>query len=172
LSLLTKKQIIISQIIIALAALILGVLFLLSFLDVLPLNFLQAILILIPIALATALIFLGFVQDNTLLIWLSIIIYAIFAVSVLHFFGRCDLTIAKLYPIYILSPALASLLVGIYDNFKLKPRIKIILPFTALAVSFSLNSFFGLHFGIVIAGIAFFVCLAFVLFAVKTVRSK
>jgi|GEM_PF-2469821 len=171
-SLLTKKQIIISQIIIAAAAFILGVLFLLSALNVLPLNLLQAVLILIPAVGGAALLVLGFVQDNTLLIWISIILLIAFIVSFINFFGCCDLTFRRLYPFYIVSPAVASLFVGIYENFKLKPRLKIILPFTALAIAFALNSFFGLHFLIVFACIALFVCIAFILFIIKTTKGK
>jgi len=171
-SLLTKKQIIISQIVVAIAAFLLGLMFLLSALGVIPFGFLDAVLIFIPIVGGTALFMLGFVQDNTLLIWISAIFLSAFIAHFIHIFGRCDLTITNLYPIYILSPAIASLLVGVYDSFKLKQHLKIIFPFLALAISFSLNSFWGIHFGIVIACIFLFIALCFVLFIIKTHKAK
>jgi len=171
-SLLTKRQIILCQIIIAVSTILIGVMFLLVALDVLQFQLWQAAVLFIPLIGGIVLFILGFIQDNTLLIWVSIIFLCAAIVSFISIFGCCNRNFSTLYPIYILSPALASLIVGIYDNFKLKPHLKIILPLSALSFSFALNSIFNLHFGIVIACIFLFIALAFILFIIITFKGK
>jgi len=129
---------------------LLGIFLLLSGLGVFPFGIMLAI---IPATLVTiGLIFVvaGFIQDNVVALWLGSFVLATSLVSI---FAPLSATVrlgyARLYPLYLAAPAIASLVTMFYSR-EFKDHLKAIIFFLALSGFFFLNSVFGVSWVIVL----------------------
>ncbi|MCL2822049.1 MAG: hypothetical protein FWD86_02490 [Firmicutes bacterium] len=159
---LNDRQIFICRIVIAISALILGLFLLLVGVGVFDTPYFYTALISALYSVGITFLILSFIQDNTLLMWLSPIFILSAVVSTISVCSITTLSYQNLYPIYIISPAIASALTCIYSkNFY--THIKVIIPLSITAANFSLNSFFNIPWQITIPVMLFSLCLAIVL---------
>jgi len=165
-STLTKKQIMLSRIAIGILSLLAGVFLLLIGLDIIGnIAFFRAAVAISVAALGLMLLTVGFIQNNTLFIWLSIIFVV---TGFIVWFALCDcslITFRNAYPVFVFAPALASAVSAVYDG-GWKTHLKVIVPLTIAAGVLALNSMFGLQWGIVIPVFIFLFGLSWLLFAI------
>ena len=164
-STLTKKQIMLSRISIGIISLTAGVfLLLIGAGAVSRIEFFRAAIAVPVMALGLMLLTVGFIQDNTLFIWFSVV----FIISgIIIWFAVCacsGITFANAYPVFIFAPALASFLISIYDG-GWKTHLKIIIPLSVIAGILALNSMLGVGWGIVIPVFVLLFGLCWFLFA-------
>lgn len=161
---LSKKQIKLSRLIIGAVSVLAGVFLLLAGLGVFPFTFKQAVLPALLIAAGLTLFALGFVQQNTLLLWLAFPFLTAALVTVLA--SATTMGYSKLYPIYIFAPAIASLVTAIYDGVW-RTHLKIIIPFAAPGILFSLNTFFLVQWKILLPSFVILLGVSAIMYALK-----
>ena len=125
------------------------------------------------ILLTVGLVFLttAIIQRNTVSLWLSFAFIVPAVVSYLNNFT--PLTYARLYPLYIAIPAIASLFTMIMIMSKAySDHIKIVIFFGVIAAVFSLQSSSVAGWGVVIPVLVVFVGLAIVYTAIKMNASE
>lgn len=153
-----------------------GIFLLLSGIGVFPLKISDVALPSCLIAVGLTLLITAVINRNPVSLWLSFMFLTPAAVSLCT--AYTSLTYANLYPFYIASPAIASLLTLPMTPRSFKSHIKVILFFGVLAFLFMLNSLIGIGGNIVLpiilvaAGAAIIAVAALALRPVKTDKDK
>ncbi len=151
---LTKKQIFHSRLVLGTALGLLGTFLLLCGVGVLPFSPLKILAASSLIALALVCFIWAFIQDNTLMLWLSFPLFFAAIVSILA--GFTSKGYGFYYPIYIISPAVASLVTATCSS-EWKDHLKMIILFTPSSIIFALNSVFNVSWAIVIPILLIFI---------------
>ena len=151
-----------------------GIFLLLSGIGVFPLKISDVALPSCLIAVGLTLLITAVINRNPVSLWLSFMFLTPAAVSLCTAYT----SYANLYPFYIASPAIASLLTLPMTPRSFKSHIKVILFFGVLAFLFMLNSLIGIGWNIVLpiilvaAGAAIIAVAALALRPVKTDKDK
>ena len=117
---------------------LLGVFLLITGLNILPFGMRLAMIPAGLIAVGLIFVIAAFIQDNVVALWVGSLLIAVASVSILA--PATSLGYRRLYPMYMLAPAIASIITMIYSK-EVKDHIKAILFFGVLSGFFFLNSF-------------------------------
>lgn len=161
---LNKKQIFYSRLVLGGAAFLLGLFLLLCGVKIVPLPVLKTLPVAIAITLGLICFLWAFIQDNTLMLWLSMPLFFAALVSLLcaidsqHGYGFY-------YPIYIASPAAASLVTALYSG-EWKDHLKVIFLFLPVSIILLLGSMLKLHWTVILPIFLIFIGLYITTYAV------
>lgn len=160
---LSKKQIFYSRVVLGGVVVILGIFLLLCGVKAIPVPIIKSLPIALPIALGLICFIWAFIQDNTLMLWLSIPLFFVALVSLFCFLDRVR-GYGFYYPFYIISPAMASLVTALYSK-EWKDHLKVIFLFIPTAIIFALSSMINLPYTVTLPILIIFIGLYIISYA-------
>lgn len=107
----------------------------------------------------------GLIQGNVVSVWLACAFTVPAVISYLALFT--SLTYAQLYPLYVATPAISSLVTALLSRKAVKEHLKVVLFFGVIAAAFALRSFAIVGWSVVLPLIVVFIGFIIIFSSIK-----